>query len=225
MDSSEVLHYSLLFTLLICCTLCGELQLEGNTDWRYKLHCSTCMMLSVSSEDFTPLLLITVEWDRFPLRDTDLQQSRCQHCHHWGNTHPTYKQTHWNNVCTVTVDDCSTGESDNKRHRLRQKHEKTWNVMKSQIKIQAVRKLSASDKINFLQPVQWWDVPSWLIFANTQTQISNFIHGKVRGLRYMSCIRLRYILNKCSNAHISCKLFKGKFETSDSRYYAKILFY
>lgn len=60
-------------------------------------------------------------------------------------------QTITNKVCTVTVDDCSTYERDNKRQLLRQKYvrRKMRNVMRSKINIQATRQilLSASEAL------------------------------------------------------------------------------
>lgn len=110
----QLLHYSLLFILVICCTFCRELQLEGNTDWRYKLHCSTCMMLFLLK---TSQPSCSSHMDNFPLSSTAVSLSALSSLrqHTW-----TLEQTLWNDVCTVTADDCSTDESDNKRHLLRQ---------------------------------------------------------------------------------------------------------
>ncbi len=66
--------------VIICCTLCRELQLEGYTERRYKLHRSTCMMPSHCGSFLCGLPtspLNTLYWVSCPLRDTDLKQSHC----------------------------------------------------------------------------------------------------------------------------------------------------
>lgn len=64
--------------------------------------------------------LNTLYWDSFPQRhrSTAVSPSR----YHRGNTELIYKQTIRNTVCTLTADDCSTYECDQKRQLLRQKH-------------------------------------------------------------------------------------------------------
>lgn len=64
--------------------------------------------------------LNTLYWDSFPQRHRSTAVSLSRY--HGGNAELTYKQTIRNKVCTVTVDDCSTYECDQKRQLLRQKH-------------------------------------------------------------------------------------------------------
>lgn len=174
---------------IICCTLCMELQLEGNTDRRYKLHRRTCMMLSrcvrflVWTSHPSPEHTALGQFPTQRHRCTALSLSR----YHRGNTELIYKQTIRNKVCTVTVDDCSMYECDHKRQFLRQKllkeedeecdeeskrhpddggsserhHIKTYSIW-----------MAKQHVVIFFLPVQWvctktgtWGVLLWLIFT------------------------------------------------------------